>query len=486
MQHAISAGHEKTLEVAKLILENGGNAFDAAIACHFAMFITEPCMASAGGAGFAMVKPHDQAPQFLDFFCQTPMVKHKKPTDFFEIMVDFGSEQEGFYIGLGSAAVPGTIAGLFELHRRYGSMPMKDLVSPAIAFANEGILLNTFQAYDLHLLKPIFYQDPKVREVFYNGEEIKIEGDLLQMPEMADFLHFLVDEGDRGFYQGDISRLVAEASEERGGFLNRQDFENYKVNVLEPFYFQFGDHNVYTANGPSKGAGLLAAFLYQMQNRTNQEFGFAIQEAQQLKKTEGAIQAFIDAKYPTSNYTLNPSNPSELGTSHFNIQDSKGNGICLTTTIGEGCGFFIPGTQMHLNNMLGEIFLLPNGAHSWTPNERMQSMMTPTLVLDKANELVGLFGSGGAGRIPYVIGQVLYHLLKDGLSIEAATEMPRVHFQDGFFQMEEGNEIMASLENLKVWGNKSLYFGGVHSIFTLDNKVMAYSDARRYGVHEIF
>ncbi len=156
MQHAISAGHEKTLEVAKLILENGGNAFDAAIACHFAMFITEPCMASAGGAGFALAKPKNQAPLFFDFFCQTPQHKHKRTTDFFEVIVDFGSEKEGFHIGLGSAAVPGTIAGLFEIHRRYGTMPMKDLVSPAIAFANEGVLLNTFQAYDLQLLKPIF------------------------------------------------------------------------------------------------------------------------------------------------------------------------------------------------------------------------------------------------------------------------------------------------------------------------------------------
>ncbi len=223
-----------------------------------------------------------------------------------------------------------------------------------------------------------------------------------------------------------------------------------------------------------------------MKGRTNQEFGFAIEEAQKLKLSEGAIQEFIDANYPQSNYKLDPSNPSEIGTSHFNIQDAQGNGICLTTTIGEGCGFFIPGTQMHLNNMLGEIFLLPNGAHSWTPNTRMQSMMTPTLVLDEAQELIGLFGSGGAGRIPYMIGQVLYHLLNDGLSLEAATEMPRAHFQGGYFQMEEGNERMESIENLKVWGGKFLYFGGVHSIFTKDKQLEAFSDARRFGVHETF
>jgi len=486
MQNAISAGHEKTLEVAKLILENGGNAFDAAIASHFAMFITEPCMASAGGAGFALVKPINSAPLFFDFFCQTPMIKHDRPSDFFEVLINFGSETEGFHIGLGAAAVPGTIAGLFEIHRRYGSMPIKDLVSPAIAFANEGVILNTFQAFDLELLEPIFKNDPTIREVFFNGEEVKKEGDFIHMRQTADFLHFLAEEGERGFYHGDISRLVAEASKQRGGFLTRQDFERYQVNVRDPFKFAFQGRNIYTANGPSKGAGLLASFLHLMKDRSSDEIAMAIEETQKLKTNPGDIQAFVNQHYPSTNYLLDHSSSSERGTSHFNIQDSEGNGICLTTTLGEGCGYFIPGTQMHLNNMLGEIFLLPDGAHSWIPNSRMQSMMTPTMVLSSEEKLLGLFGSGGAGRIPYAIGQVLHHLLKDNQSLATATEKPRVHFQEGLFQMEKSNEKMSHIENVKVWGAPSIYFGGVNSIYRDEKGLKAYSDARRYGVHEVF
>lgn len=486
MPQAISAGHETTLAVAKEILLAKGNAFDAAIAAHFAMFITEPCMASAGGNGFALTKSKENGIQFFDFFCQTPFQKKKESElDFYPILVDFGGDTEEFHVGLGAAAVPGSIAGVFELHRRFGTIPMKDLVQPAIQLAKEGVVLNEFQSYDLSLLAPIFEQDPTVRDIFFIEDKIKQKGDLIQMPAMADFLEFMAREGERGFYHGEISRIVAEDSKEKGGFLTRADFENYQVNVLEPLKINYKNKQIFLPNGPSKGGAMLAMMLAQVTDNEN-SIALAIEATQNIIQNEGQIKSHLNQFFPHNNFQLQPSITSSRGTSHFNILDQWGNAISLTSSIGEGCGYFIPNTNMHLNNMLGEIFLLPNGAHSWQPNTRLHSMMTPTMVMDENDNLELIAGSGGANRIPYSIGQVIYQLYEKQNNLEKSTAYPRVHFQDDKFQIEPGFDFSLKKENTIFWEKQSIYFGGVHSIFERNKNIEAIGDARRFGRAEVF
>ncbi len=485
MQQAISAGHEITLEVAKEILLAKGNAFDAAIAATFAMFITEPCMASAGGAGFALTRPANGKIQFFDYFCQTPISKKIDPLDFYPVLIDFGSEQEEFHIGLGSAAVPGTIAGLFSIHKKLGTIPIKELVKPAMQLAKDGVLLNEFQAFDLKLLNPIFQQDISVRDIFFKNNQVKEEGDLIQMPGMVDFLEFIASEGVRGFYEGEISKIITTACQERGGFLRRADFENYKTNILEPLKINYRNKNIYLPNGPSKGGAMLALML----SKVGEEYPTlapAIQATQNIIQKEDQIKFHLNQVFPNNSFTLQPSLSSNRGTSHFNIVDRWDNAISITSTIGEGCGYFIPGTNMQLNNMLGEIFLLPNGAHSWEPNRRMHSMMTPTIITDKNGGLEFVAGSGGANRIPYVTGQVVYHLFAQQKNLQEATEHSRVHFQDGKFQIEDGFDWPFEKDNAVFWEGKSLYFGGVHSIQKVKNGLEAIGDARRFGVAEVF
>ena len=486
MQQAISAGHELTLKVAKEILHAKGNAFDAAIAAHCAMFITEPCMASAGGNGFALTRTTDGQIQFFDFFCQTPLTKTiERPLDFYPVLINFGEETEEFHIGLGSAAMPGSIAGIFALHRHFGTMPIKDLVAPAIQLAKEGVILNDFQSFDLKLLYPIFQQDTSVKNIFFKNDKIKEKGDVIQMPKMADFLDFISREGERGFYHGEIAKTITEDSQQRGGFLTREDFENYKVNITSPLEIPFKDKFIHLPNGPSKGGAMLALMLSQVNNKV-QSLASAIQKTQTLIQQEDQIKVHMDKIYPSNNFQLQPSISSLRGTSHFNILDKWGNAISLTSTIGEGCGYFIPHTDMQLNNMLGEIFLLPNGAHSWTPNTRMHSMMTPTMVTDLNQNLELVTGTGGANRIPYAIGQVIYHLFEQHLDLIKSTEHPRVHFQDGKFQMEKDFGFSDEKTESVLWENGEMYFGGVHSILKNKKRIEAIGDARRYGVAEVF
>ncbi len=487
MQQAISAGHETTLAVAKEILLAKGNAFDAAIATHLAMFIAEPCMASAGGNGFALTRTAKGKVQFFDFFCQTPINKETlNGLDFYPVKIDFGSDSETFHVGLGAAAVPGSIAGVFEMHRRFGTIPMKELVQPAIQLAKEGVPLDTFQAFDFQLLEPIFRQDPNVKDIFFKPDgKIKEEGDLIQMPEMADFLTFISIEGERGFYQGGIAKRIADDSQQRGGFLTRADFENYQVNVLDPLKFNYKNRHIYLPNGPSKGGAILAMMLSQV-NEHESSLALAIEKTQRLVADESKIKTHLDQLVPNNNFSFQPSISSNRGTSHFNILDRWGNAVSLTSSIGEGCGYFIPDTNMQLNNMLGEIFLLPDGAHSWEPDTRLHSMMTPTMITQKNGDLEFIAGSGGAGRIPFAIGQVIFQLYEKQKNLRQSTEYPRVHFQEGKFQIERGFDFSMEKENVIFWENLAMYFGGVHSIFNDGKRLEALGDARRFGVAEVF
>lgn len=487
MQQAISAGHENTLAVAKEILLAKGNAFDAAIAAHLAMFIAEPCMASAGGNGFALTRTSKGDIHFFDFFCQTPIHKKKlSGLDFYPVEIDFGSDSEIFHVGLGSAAVPGSIAGVFEMHRRFGTIPMKELVEPAIQLAKEGVPLDTFQAFDFKLLEPIFRQDPKVKNIFFKPDgSIKEEGDLVQMPGLADFLTWISIEGERGFYQGEIAKKIAEDSQQRGGFLTRADFENYQINVLDPLQFNYKNRTIHLPNGPSKGGAMLAMMLSQA-NENESSLAVAIEKTQSMVADESKIKTHLDQLVPNNNFKFQPSVSSNRGTSHFNILDRWGNAVSLTSSIGEGCGYFISDTDMQLNNMLGEIFLLPNGAHSWEPNTRLHSMMTPTMVTQKNGAIELIAGSGGAARIPFAIGQVIFQLYEKQKNLKDSTEHPRVHFQEGKFQIERGFDFSLKNKNTVFWEKLAMYFGGVHSIYNDGKRLEAIGDARRYGVAEVF
>lgn len=485
MNQAISAGHEITLSVAQEILLAKGNAFDAAIAAYFAMFITEPCMASAGGNGFALIKAVNKPVQFYDFFCQTPIKKQMNDSDFYPVSIDFGSESEEYHIGLGAAAVPGSIAGIFALHKNLGSIPIKELVQPAINLAKKGVIMNAFQSYDLGLLEPIYKQDKSVKDIFFKNGKIISEGDLLKMPRMADFLEYIAQEGKQGFYHGEIAQQVVADSIERGGFLRRADFENYQVNIGEAFTIPYKNKQIHLPNGPSKGGAALALMLSQMDSRPN-GIALAIKKAQLMIKQESDIKKNVDALYRDNNFSLQPGLSSNRGTSHFNILDQYGNAIALTSSIGEGCGYFIPGTDMQLNNMLGEIFLLPNGAHSWTPNTRLHSMMTPTMLSNKDGQIEFIAGSGGASRIPYAIGQVIHHLYDRQKNLSEATLEPRFHFQDDLFQVEKRGQWVQNDSKVNIWDEEGIYFGGVHSIYKNGDSIEAIGDARRHGRSIVF
>ncbi|MEL6989463.1 MAG: gamma-glutamyltransferase, partial [Bacteroidota bacterium] len=350
---------------------------------------------------------------------------------------------------------------------------------PAIKLAKEGVVLNEFQQFDLNLLKDIFKKDKLYVESFYNGEEVKQIGDLIIMEDLADFLDAYGKEGADLFYKGEVGKTIAE-DHKHGGIISRNDLEQFEVHLNKPFHFKYKHSDIYANNGPSAGGPIMAIILNKLAN--GKSISEAVCETANNKNKIPALIKALESILPNHNYSNAPGGMMSRGTSHFNIVDRWNNAISLTTSIGEGSGYFIKGTGIHMNNMLGEVGLLPNGLHSWLPNQRLGSMMTPTVVCrDHQPRLV--LGSGGATRIPYMIAQVIHHFA-NGHSLMEAIDQSRSYYDGSVLHLESviPNDKIPDAIQTRIWNKKTLYFGGVHAISVNGDQLESFGDPRRFGV----
>jgi gamma-glutamyltranspeptidase/glutathione hydrolase len=480
----ITAGHEKTAEAAALMLEEGGNAFDAAIAAFFAAAVTEPCMGSLGGGGFATIVDAEGKRALLDFFVQTPSQKRPlEEIEFYPITVDFGSTSEDFHVGMGSIGVPGMVSGIYSLYEAYATMPMEALAQPAIDLARNGVAMTGFQYFDIDVLKPIMTKVEESSKIFYpNGEPLPI-GEMQYMGGMADYMEYLVKEGRREFYEGEAARMLLRDSKEHGGFLLANDLKTYETIWREPLTLDYRGRTVLTNPLPSTGGMLIGLALRELAKVEVNYEAYSKKHVQQMQEIMGAVYRI--------ERTIENLTKKWGSTSHFNIVDEHGNAISTTFSNGEGCGYMIPGTNIMMNNMLGEAALLPNGFHNWEPSVRLSSMMAPTLVLDAEGHFEIATGSGGASRIPGVIVQVLHYILDLGLSVEEAVHASRMHYQHGVLNLEpdlvgQHQEHDSYLQEVINWDKYAMFFGGVHTTQLLKNgELVGAGDDRRDGCMKV-
>ena len=475
MKYAIATGHYSTTEAAELVIRSGGNVWDAAIAAHWAMCMSEPCMASLGGAGIAMISTEKGAVEQLDFFCQTPQRFNQDADELIDVLVDFGSTEEHYFAGHASIAVPGTVAGLFALHERYGSIPMTELVQPAMAICRDGVVLNNFQQYDLSLLKKIQELDSYLRDQFLdNHSEVLASGQITKNPSLVDTLDFLSRDGMRAFYEGEIAQLFFSIHEGRGHCVS-SDFSNYKARWSVPGRLEIGERIMHVPSRPSLGGYVLAEYIKEFkENKGTVEDRWA-KAFVSIRDIRADLWTYVDGIDDGSAY-----NPFTRGTSHFSIMDEKGNAISLTSTIGEGSGVVIPDTGIHLNNMLGEEGLLPNGLNTWRLDQRLDSMTTPVIVTDKQNRPCIAIGSAGAKRIPFVIAQCVQHIL-NGMDIQEAINHPRLYDDGNSIQVEPGISLEAIAVEQNYWEEQNLFFGGIQGVQKKVDDLRAGADPRREG-----
>jgi len=503
MKGAVAAGHRLSAEAAADILRGGGNAFDAAIGGFWAACVTEPALASLGGGGYLLARERGGRSRVFDFFTHTPGAPPRpRPddSDFHPVTVDFGAARQVFHIGLGACAVPGAVRGLFAVHRDLGTLPMAELVRPAVALARGGVRVNRFQSYLLELLEPIYRTEsalPLYASASLPGKLLQ-PGEMFRNPGLADALEALAEEGDALFYEGDLGARIAEACAQGGGYLTGDDLKNYRAHRRAPLVIDYRGRRLATNPAPAAGGLLVALGLQWLKavdlGKRGFEFGGAaaagaLADAQramsQLRDGGGEFcEAMLDARLLEQYRRVQTHAPARRGTTHISVIDAARNIASLSASNGEGCGRLVDGFM--LNNMLGEQDVNPGGFHKWRPNQRMASMMAPSVITERG--ALTALGSGGSNRIRSALLQVISNLVDFRMPAKAAVAAPRLHVEGDALRMEAGfaTEAMRAVSrhfsDHRVFTEPHMFFGGVHlAQVTRRGALCAVGDARRDG-----
>ena len=296
---------------------------------------------------------------------------------------------------------------------------MTELVQPAIQLAKEGFIVNDFTEMVLKLVGPAVCSHPSGKALFQPNGAYPKSGELFKMPELADCMEYLAQYGSDEFYRGEIARQVAETHQNQGGYLTREDFENYRVIERNPLMIPYRDYQICTNPPPSAG-GTLASFTLKLMEKYNigqfrfgstQHMNVLIKAMKETALARGkrlnqyiqhpdVLKYFFDTDFLHAHEQRIREQPLKLGsTTHFTVADAAHNIVSITASTGEGSGYVPNGTGIMFNNMLGEEDLNPNGFHEWGTNQRMTSMMAPTLLF-KDDKPVLATGSGRRKQNP--------------------------------------------------------------------------------------
>ncbi len=463
----IAAGHPVCAQVGADAMRRGGNAVDGALAAMLSSFACEPLLTSLGAGGHMLVVEPGKEPVLLDFFVEAPGrgADAGALATLLPVSVSFGDAIQVFNIGPASVGTYGMAAGVCEASSRFGRIPLDELVRPAVKLARDGVELNGAQAYVIEILEGIVTSTRECAALFAPDGHVAREGDVVRQPELADALERLGGEGAAPFFTGDIAAAIVDWLAERGGIVTAEDLASYEVVDRTPIRVSYRGREVVTNPPPSAG-GILIAHALALLDATHGTPGLTrivdTMERTQAERTPEFIEGLDDPEFVKRFLARR----SPLGsTTHVAVLDRDGWACSVTCSNGSCSGVVVPGTGVHLNNMLGEQDLNPLGFHRDPPGRRMPSMMSPTAVLrEGAPELV--LGSAGSNRIRSAILQTIIRVIDDGLEAGDAVQAPRVHFEDGVVYAEPGIDTGALERAGRAIGRfreLNLFFGGVQA-----------------------
>jgi gamma-glutamyltranspeptidase / glutathione hydrolase len=489
---AVAAGHPLTAEAGASVLRRGGNAVDAAVGAVLTSFVAESPLTGLGAGGFMLIHVPEAEDVLLDFFVEVPGRKQpQRRSELVPIPVYFSPEApQVFNVGAASCGVPGTAAGLAEALRLWGSVPLAELAREPARLAREGVRVNAEQAFILSILEPILVHEEEGRAIYAPTGKILGAGDLFRFPDLADALERYGAEGPDPFYRGEIARRLSDWVLERGGTLGPDDLDGYRPTHRDPVAARYRGREVLTNPPPSSGGILIAFALSVLDRAADADLGtiIAAMEEAQVARTEEFFHGLYADDYAEAFLSREriegaakrvrsgerppdpPPDARALGqTTHITAVDAAGRCAAVTCSNGTGSGVVVPGTGIHVNNMLGEEDLNPLGFHVNPPGRRVPSMMSPTVVL-RDGELEAGLGSGGSNRIRSAVLQTIIRLVDEGMDAASAVEAPRVHYEAGAVQAEPGIDeqgldgLAARGYQLVRWAERNLFFGGVHAV----------------------
>jgi gamma-glutamyltranspeptidase / glutathione hydrolase len=511
----VAAGHPLTAEAGAQVLREGGNAVDAAVGAVLTSFVAEPLLTGLGAGGYLMVAGPEWEPALLDFFVEAPArARDGSAAELQAIDVSFGDAVQTFHIGPASCGVYGTPAGVCEAVARWGTVPLETLAAPAADLARAGVALNHGQAYVAEILAELLVSTAECAALWAPAGHVLREGEVLRNPELGDALERLGRDGAGPFYRGDVADAVSEWVGERGGSVTRAALASYQAQQRRPVAQRYRDREVLTNPPPSAGGTLLAYALGLLDRRSappTLEQVVAAMEAAQAERTpdfveglagEGFLERFLAERLGAAGQGGRADHPgaggqggargqagggtgSHLGaTTHISVLDGAGRACSVTCTNGEGSGVVVPGTGIHVNNIMGEQDLNPLGFHLHPAGRRMPSMMAPSIVR-RAGEVELVLGSAGSNRIRSALLQTIVGVVDHGLRAPEAVRAPRVHFEEGVVYAEPGVDVGAlTREDRRVvsFHALNLYFGGVQAVQRTDGELLGTGDPRRGGV----
>ena len=447
MQAAVAAGHPATVAAGIEILEEGGSAADAAVAACLASCVAETVMTGLLGGGHAIHWDGREAVN-LDCFVTVPSGVGDPPI---ELGVPFGQEVVHYAVGPGTCGVPGLPAGLRALWERFGRLPWPRLVEPALALARSGVVLPPAHASCLAMLEPVFTLTDAGRAIYAPAGKLLEAGDVLGQPGLAAALEVLAGEGADSVYRGSLGTALLTGVD--GVSVERADLESYEPLWSTPVEAALAGHRLLTRGGLSGVPETLRG----------------LPRLVGLGETERvlALLAALEGSGPDGH------------TTNVSVVDAAGSACVLTTSLGLGTGDFLPGYDLHLNSMLGEVDLhhVP-----LVPGARMESMMAPSLAFD-ADGLALAIGSAGGTRLRTALVGVAAAVLDERLGAAEAVVRPRFHAVGELVHAEPGVDetALAQLEAegrlVRRWPAQHHYFGGV----SLVARRGAAGDPRRSG-----
>jgi gamma-glutamyltranspeptidase/glutathione hydrolase len=495
-QAMVVSAHPLASRVGVQIMQQGGNAIDAAIGVQLALAVTYPSAGNIGGGGFMVVRMHDGAVAALDYRERAPRRAHR------DIFLDANGNVDNQLAQQShlSAGVPGTVAGLLAAHQRYGTLPFEKLIAPAIEMAHKGIRLTPDEARKLNDSRPAFEQsNPTGTTVFVkpDGSPWK-EGDILRQPQLAETLRRISKQGAKGFYEGLTAQYLVAEMQKGNGIMDTLDLKNYRAEWREPIQFGYHQYQFITMPPPSSGGVALCQMLGMLEDVPLAEWGFhspkavhAITEAERRAYADRAhfmgdpdfvkmpLHTLTNKRYIRSRWATFdeqkatpsasiahgdiPTSESEE-TTHLSVIDPQGNAVVVTTTLNAAFGshIVVDDAGFILNNEMDDFSAKPGvpnlyglvgaDANAIAPNKRMLSSMTPTIVTEN-DQLKLVVGTPGGSTIITTVAQIVLNVLTFDMPFDEAVWATRFHHQwqpDKLFVEENAlpTEVQQTLQNM--------------------------------------
>ncbi|WP_446745501.1 gamma-glutamyltransferase [Silvibacterium acidisoli] len=470
--------HHRATDAGVQILEEGGNAVDAAVATGFALAVVHPAAGNLGGGGFMLIHLQESGKDtFLDYRERAPQAATAK------MYLDAKGNPipDASITGYRAIGVPGSVAGMVYAEKKYGKLGLEKVMEPAIRLAEEGYVLSEDEAAALH--NPQLAKFPESRSLFQRNGDFYRPGEFFRQPELAETLKTISTDPD-DFYHGRIARKLAADVQKGGGLITTEDLARYSVKEREPLTGTYNGYTIVSAPPPSSGGVALIEMLNILEgynlgrwpDRSPEEMHLIVEAFRRAymdrmdylgdpdyvkvpvdeltdKKYAASWRKSITADQASASKDLKrpegflPSPPTmadvrheSTETTHYSVMDADGNAVSVTTTLnnGFGSGVTAKGLGFVLNDEMDDFAAKPGTANmfglvqgpanSIAPGKRPLSSMTPTIVL-KDGQVRFVLGSPGGGRIITTVANIFLSVVDEGLNIQEAVDAPRFHHQ---------------------------------------------------------